>query len=164
MKRKIFTLLLATAAIVSCSKSDEPVTGGESSTKVTIDPMIQTRATELSFEENDEIGVSIVMSDDNSVYADNALLTYTDGSFSGNLTWYDNVLETSTVYAYYPYVIGESVPTTFTVQADQSTATGYTKSDLMIASKSDVTPTVAGTTMTFSHSLSRIVVTLDLST
>src|SRR5690606_27353288 len=96
---------------------------------------IATRATELSFEQGDKIGVTIIK-DDQFKHADNALMTYTDGAFIGNTSWYEGAA-TSKILAYYPYA-STGMPTTCSVESDQTM--GYGSSDLMGAVKLDVTP------------------------
>lgn len=148
-------------AFTSCSKNNVGGTGDSSTKKVSIDPIIETRATELSFENNDMVGLSINMNENNSVFTENALMTYNGSNFVGDLTWYSEVTETSTLLAYYPYISGSTLPTSFTVNENQTEEDAYTISDLMIATKTGVTPTVAATLMTFKHALSRIVVDLN---
>ncbi|MFI3267222.1 MAG: fimbrillin family protein [Rikenellaceae bacterium] len=160
MKRKIFTLLCVSAAIIGCSKDEDPILPDGTSMGITIDAAIQTRATELSFEDNDQIGLTIITDSDEATFYENSPLTYASNSFNSELTWYADLLETSTLYAYYPYVAGSN-PTSFTVQADQSTTSGYAASDLMIAAKNDVVPTDESVMMTFNHSLGSIVISLD---
>lgn len=150
--KKIF-ILMAACAVVSCSKeADTPVTGA--SAPVRIDPTI-TRATEVDFETGDAVGLTIATAE--GVYAENAEFTFADGSFvsSKGLLWYDDLGLTSTLTAYYPYA--DVVPTQFAVEADQ-TAAGYNASDLMMARKEGVTPTVAAVGMTFRHKMTKLVI------
>lgn len=160
MKKKFLAIMCIVAAFASCSKNDTNVTDGDTM-KVSIDPTISTKATELSFEENDQIGLTITMDADASTFVENSLMTYSGSKFTGSLLWYDNTVATSSLVAYYPYVAGESNPTSFTVNADQTVDQAYTQSDLMIATVSGATPSVDAVSMTFKHSLSRIVVDID---
>ncbi len=159
MKRRIFAILCAAALVASCAKTDSSLDGGDSYA-VSIEPMIQTRATELSFESGDEIGLSITMDSDQSMFVENYQMTYNGSSFVSDLAWYADSDATSTLFAYYPYVTGESLPASFTIQADQTADNAYTASDLMFASKEGVTPTTS-TLMTFKHVLSRVVADVD---
>ncbi len=74
---------------------------------------------------------------------------------------------TASVHAYYPYVSGKQVTnttTSFTVEQDQSTDANYKKSDLMYASVDNLTKEggmVTGT-LTFTHKMSKIMVTANL--
>ncbi len=158
MKRIYFAILSVAVVLTSCSKDESGLSAGDAAQMISIDPMIQTRATELNFESGDQIGLSVVMNDDSSVYFANQMLEYNGTNFAAsNLFWYTDAL-TSTLTAYYPYVAGDALPTSFTVQADQTTAAAYTASDLMVASVSDATPSSSATNMIFYHKLSRIVV------
>lgn len=150
--KKIF-VLLAAAAAVSCGRTVTPETVPAA---VRIDPVI-TRATEVNFENGDRIGVTITKPD-NSVFASNAVLTYADGTFSGDQKWYADGGETSALTAYYPYA-ETGWPATFTVGADQDKGAG--RYDLMLASKTGVKPQEAPVTMVFQHQLSQVVVNLD---
>ncbi len=158
--RKILALLALTAAVVSCHKGvDNPP--GPTQKRVTISPTItlatsstlSTRATELSFEQGDRIGVTIIK-EDQAIHADNAMMTYTDGVFAGNVDWYEGTAA-SNMTAYYPYS-SAGMPASFSVGTDQRT--GYGKSDLMGAVKGDATPSGDAVGMTFYHLLSKILV------
>jgi uncharacterized protein (TIGR02145 family) len=154
MKKLLPLMMLATALLAACQQ-DENNTGA-SAEPVSISPVI-TRATDVNFETGDQIGLTITKAD-GTVYAANQQMTY-DGVFSGNLNWYSEGNDKSTLLAYYPYS-STGVPTTFSIAADQST-TGYETSDLMAASKGDVMPTVNSVTMVFKHLLTRIAINVD---
>ncbi|MDD4698377.1 MAG: fimbrillin family protein [Fermentimonas sp.] len=158
--KKFFTMLTLITMFASCQEDYEnPIEPTQK--RVTISPTITrgahsaiaTRATELSFEQGDKIGVTIIK-DDQSKHADNALMTYTDGAFIGNTSWYEGAA-TSKILAYYPYA-STGMPTTFSVESDQTM--GYGSSDLMGAVKLDVTPTKDAVDMIFKHLLAKIVV------
>lgn len=85
-------------------------------------------------------------------------MTYDGTAFSGDLNWYDEGAEESTLKAYYPYKEGEALPTRFTVQADQSEGTAA--SDFVSAVKENVLPSANAVSMVFKHRLSRLVVTV----
>jgi hypothetical protein len=157
--RKILSLLTLTTVIVSCQ------TGGDNpheptQKRVTISPVITlpansaiTRATELSFEEGDEIGVTIVKKD-GTAHAENASMTFKEGVFNGDVAWYEG-MDASKIIAYYPRS-NNGVPTSFSVSTDQ-TNTGYEMSDLMGAVKADAVPTNDAVSVTFKHLLSKII-------
>lgn len=158
--KKTFAMLTLITMFASCQEDYEnPIELTQK--RITISPTITrgaqstiaTRATELSFEQGDKIGVTIIK-DDQSKHADNALMTYTDGAFIGNTSWYEGEA-TSKMIAYYPYA-STGMPTTFSVEPDQTT--GYGSSDLMGAVKLDVTPTKDAVDMIFMHLLAKIVV------
>ena len=153
MKKLLFCA--AVLAMAACSHKDGEHSGVPGvQSPVRLDPTI-TRATEVDFEEGDAVGLTITNVD--GTYADNARMVYTDGLFTagGELVWYDDLGLASTLKAYYPY--SASTDGTFAVQTDQ-TGEGYTASDLMMASKEGVMPTVEAVMMTFKHKMTKIVV------
>ncbi|MDE6624723.1 MAG: fimbrillin family protein [Alistipes sp.] len=164
MKKRIFTCtVLAAVLFAACSKEEGTATSGPRS--VVIDPTLlemskTTRATDVDFETGDAIGLTIAMADGGAVYADNARFSYAGGKFvsDAGLLWYEDIGLKSNLVAYYPYA--EVAPTEFTVKSDQS-GDNYTLSDLMIAAKSDVTPTLDATNMTFRHQLTKLVVNIN---
>ena len=153
--KKVLLSLLALASLIACEKeeaTDIPSLGGEI---VKISPVI-TKVTDVNFEDGDRIGLSIFKND--AYYAENALLTFGDGVFAGDLVWYTEGAETSVLTAYYPYS-ASGMPETFAVQTDQTE--GYEESDLIAGTKSDVTPSSAAVTVGFKHLLSKIMLDID---
>lgn len=152
MKRFLF-LISVPVLIVACSKDinkpEEPASVGQ----ITISPTV-TKVTETSFEQGDKIGLTIVRN--SGIWADNASLSYDGGVFSGELNWYPDK-DASTLKAYYPY--SENFPTTFTVALDQRN--GTSSSDFVAAVKNGVTPSSEAISMTFTHKLSNILITLE---
>ncbi len=122
---------------------------------VQISPVI-TKATDTSFEEGDKIGVTITLPGE--TFAQNEELTYADGVFKGSLKWYSESLTTSTFSAYYPYT-KEGVPTSFSVQEDQSA--GVSGSDFIAGIKEEVSPSAEAIVVPFKHLLSKIVLKID---
>ena len=120
-----------------------------------ISPVI-TKVTDVNFEDGDEIGLSIYKGD--AYYAENRLLSFGDGVFSGSLVWYAEAAEPSVLTAYYPYSEA-GMPESFSVEADQTA--GYEASDLVAGVKEDVTPTAMAVTMEFRHLLSKILLNID---
>ena len=150
--KKSLTFIFAAALLVSCQQEENETTT-PSDSRITISPVI-TRATEVNFETGDKIGVTIIQNGD-FVYAENKLMTFNDGVFAGDLLWYPEGNDKSQIVAYYPYREGHT-PTSFSVEADQTT--GYGASDLMAASNKDVLPTVNTITMNFKHLLTKLVI------
>ena len=150
--KKSLTFIFAAALLVSCQQ-EENETLTPANSRITISPVI-TRATEVNFETGDKIGVTIIQNGD-FVYAENKLMTFDDGVFAGDLLWYPEGNDKSQIVAYYPYREGNT-PTSFSVEADQTT--GYGASDLMAASNKDVLPTVNTITMNFKHLLTKLVI------
>ena len=150
--KKSLTFIFAAALLVSCQQEENETTT-PSDSRITISPVI-TRATEVNFETGDKIGGTIIQNGD-FVYAENKLMTFNDGVFAGDLLWYPEGNDKSQIVAYYPYREGNT-PTSFSVEADQTT--GYGASDLMAASNKDVLPTVNTITMNFKHLLTKLVI------
>lgn len=134
-------------ALAACGKKEEPVV---ELFNVRISPVL-TKVAETTFESGDAIGVNI--SRGAAAYATNAKLTYDGSEFSGSLQWYAEGADQATVWAYYPY--SENLPTSFTVQADQST--GTSASDFVAGVKEGVIPSAHAITVPFQHKLTRIV-------
>ena len=81
MKKGIL-FVLAAAFLASCQQEEE--NGVVSSVdRVTITPII-TRATEVNFENQDQIGLSITK-EDGTEYAKNELMTFDDGALTGSV-------------------------------------------------------------------------------
>ena len=150
--KKSLTFIFAAALLVSCQQ-EENETLTPANSRITISPVI-TRATEVNFETGDKIGVTLIQNGD-FVYAENKLMRFNDGVFAGDLLWYPEGNDKSQIVAYYPYREGNT-PTSFSVEADQTT--GYGASDLMAASNKDVLPTVNTITMNFKHLLTKLVI------
>lgn len=155
--KKLLTLMIGAALLASCQQEENEVT--PSASRVTISPII-TRATEVNFEDNDRIGLTITKSN-GTVHANNELMTFNNGVFAGNLNWYAEGNETSTLVAYYPYD-ETGAPTSFSVQTDQTS--GYGKSDLMAASKSEVVPSANSISMPFRHMFTKLVINVTNET
>ena len=82
MMKKGILFVLAAAFLASCQQEEE--NGVVSSVdRVTITPII-TRATEVNFENQDQIGLSITK-EDGTEYAKNELMTFNDGAFAGSI-------------------------------------------------------------------------------
>ena len=153
MKRTLLLAGVAILAFAACNKNPETEVFDFSQYAVRVEPVI-TRATETNFESGDQIGLSITRAA--GIYADNAKLTYDGTAFSGDLKWYMEGADESTLKAYYPYA--SAFPTTFTVAADQSAGTA--SSDFLSAVKEKVQPSTGAVAMVFKHRLCRFVVTL----
>lgn len=160
--KKILTFMFAAALLASCQQEENETTTIDTNGRITIAPII-TRATEVDFEDTDQIGVTITQSND-FVYASNKLMTYSNGVFTGDLLWYPEGNDKSQIVAYYPYDAA-GAPTSFTVKADQTDqATGYGASDLIAASKSDVLPSTNAVVMNFKHILTKLVINIENDT
>lgn len=150
--KKIFAFLTAAAVFAGCNTLDRE--GAEPASRITIDPII-TKATEVNFETGDKIGLTITKG--GAAYAENACLTFDGTTFGSDLVWYTDLEEAAAFTAYYPYTEA-GLPTTFSVQKDQSA--GITGSDLMGAVKSDVYPSANAVAMVFKHLLTKLNITV----
>ena len=157
--KKYLVFMLAAAFMASCQQNEvtEGTTSG-SDNKVTISPVI-TRATETSFENGDVVGLTITKSD-GTVYATNEAMTFSNGAFSGNVIWYAEGTEESTLTAYYPRA-NDGVPSSFTVQTDQNTNNGYEASDFLAANKTNVVPSTNAVTMVFKHMFTKLLLNVE---
>ena len=145
--KKVVILAAGLLVLAACAKKEEPVV---EPFNVRISPVL-TKVAETTFDTGDAIGVNI--SRGATAYATNAKLTYDGSEFSGSLQWYAEGADQATVWAYYPY--SETLPTSFTVQADQST--GTSASDFVAGVKEGVIPSAHAITVPFQHKLTRIV-------
>ena len=146
--KKTTLAILSVAALMACQKTENPV---QESSLVRISPVI-TKVTDVNFEDGDRIGLTIMKGDE--AYAENEMLSFAGGEFSGSLTWYAEAAETSDLIAYYPYDAA-GAPESFSVAADQTS--GYTASDLVAGVKSGVAPSGTAVVMDFKHLLSKVV-------
>ncbi|CDN30957.1 hypothetical protein-transmembrane region and signal peptide prediction [Mucinivorans hirudinis] len=155
--KKIVTIIALVSLFTGCQKGQqnqpEPTPK-----RVTITPVI-AKATELSFEKGDRVGLTI-LKEDKIKHADNALMTYADGAFTGEVIWYEQTNTSSLLTAYYPYS-PSGMPATFSVGRDQTKE--WNSSDLMGATKAEIEPTNDAVSMTFKHLLSKIVVNIKKS-
>lgn len=160
--KKILTFMFAVALLASCQQEENETTPIDNNSRITIAPII-TRATEVNFEDTDQIGVTVTQSND-FVYASNKLMTFNNGVFTGDLLWYPEGNDESQLVAYYPYNAA-GTPTSFTVKSNQADqATGYGASDLIAASKSGVLPSTNAIVMNFKHMLTKLVINVENDT
>ena len=153
MKRYL-TLALAALAFAACQQTVEPEMAPG---KVQVEPVI-TKATEVNFENGDQIGLTMTKVNGTEAYASNACLTFDGNVFSGELMWYADAYSQADVYAYYPYS-SEGAPAVYEAVADQTE--GIAQADLMAAAKKGVLPTPNAVTMVFKHLMTKIVVNID---
>ena len=166
MKKLLIVAALATLGFTACSSDHESYLDGGTPRSIAIDPTLlqmgaSTRATDVDFEAGDAIGLDITMAGDQSLYKQNERLVFNGTNFvsEGELLWYEDIGLKSNLVAYYPYNAVQ--PQEFTVKQDQATGKNYTLSDLMLASKNEVQPTLEATHMVFRHALTKLVVNLN---
>ena len=152
--KRYFSIALAALAIAACQ---QPVQPDMAPGKVQVEPVI-TRATEVNFENGDQIGFTMTKVNGTEAYADNAVLSFDGSVFSGDLKWYADAYSEADVYAYYPYN-ANGTPTAYFVVEDQTD--GIAKADLMAAVKKGVLPTPNAITMVFKHLMTKLVINID---
>ena len=157
--KKFLILMTCIAAVAACTKKEVPTWTNPDQPIVTPDgqaPLLKvtpviTKVTETKFENGDAIGITV--SREAGAWAENKKLTFDGTVFSGDVKWYPEGTDASTVTAYYPYAA--TVPTSFSVAADQSA--GASASDLVAGSVSGVKPSAEAIVVPFQHKLSLIV-------
>lgn len=152
MKRQLLLALLAAglAAAPGCADKRDAVPG------IRITPSIKTRVTGLHFDTGDCIGLTVTKN--GSDYVRNHQMTYDGSAFTASgLLWYNDLNETSTLTAYFPYS-ASGVPDEFSVARDQSA--GCASSDLLGAVAKNVTPTGTPVEMLFYHLMSQLTIVI----
>ena len=164
---KIILAAMTALALTACSSDDEQVfTPAEGEIQLQMVHPAQTRATDTSFENTDEIGVYVTTADSKLQLGGNVVnnekFVYNGTSWSSPRKVYWNK-GNHNIYAYYPYSdkVNDVEDYQFSVQTDQSTAEGYTKSDFLWASVSNQAATNTAVKMQFAHKLSCVNVVLE---
>ena len=152
--KRYFSIALAALAIAACQ---QPVQPDMAPGKVQVEPVI-TRATEVNFENGDQIGFTMTKVNGAEAYADNAILTFDGSVFSGDLMSYADAYSEADVYAYYPY---EATGTPAYYAAVLAQTAGIAQADFMAASKKGVLPTPNAITMVFKHLMTKLVINID---
>ena len=166
--RKLMLAMASAALVASCSSNGEEVRPDQKQESVSFTASMKTlsRATETSFEENDQIIVYAVKDEGNGteLKASGNYANYVKYTYRGNKFVNDQGIVRPTefgvrYFAMYPNTI-TAVPTfRFTVRTSQGASGQYTMSDLCTA-VSDVT-TAKEVNLVFSHRLSHVVVNLQ---
>ena len=159
--KKVLVSLAFVAALAACARTEVPtwtnpdpqVNPDGSAFDVKVTPVI-TKVTETKFESGDAIGLTITR--EAGIWADNQQLVFDGTVFKGDLKWYPEGTDKASVVAYYPYTA--EVPTSFTVQSDQSA--GPSASDLVAGSLPEAYPSAEAIVVPFQHKLSLIVFTV----
>lgn len=120
-----------------------------------------TRATDLQFEEGDEISVFATEGESlsESNYAQNVCYNYEDNMFSTDgVLSYPSASQDLTFYAVYPYAKYDTPNFLFEIQTDQREHENYTLSDLMTASAVGNNNKVVD--LVFNHRLSKLIINI----
>lgn len=128
--------------------------------RIEIVPNMQTRVSGLYFESGDRIGLTIRKGSE--TYVQNYPMTYDGAVFADdNLLWYDDVQQTATLTACYPYS-PEGLPEEFALLQDQRA--GYEEADLLGAVAREVSPSGTPVAMLFHHLMTRLSIIIDNAT
>lgn len=159
MKKLLFIAFAAALTMVSCQRN-EPVSTTAQPGEVKFTTNIQTytvKATDVSFENGDEVGVfagsPINKANVKALVSGTSLIPVTP------IKWVEGSNEVVNFYAYYPYQEGAGKIFDFYVKADQ-TGKGYTQSDLMLAATMSA-PKETAVALNFAHALSKVVIKID---
>lgn len=168
--KKIWLLAVGALMMAACS-SDETIeqlgyVPDEGEIQLQFVHPYQTRATETAFENTDEIGVYVTKSDEelqiggNVVNNEKFIFNGTSWTSARKVYWNEGL---HNVYAYYPYAksVNDVKDYSFELQADQSTAEGYTNSDFLWAGKNNVAASATAVQMQFAHKMSSVKVVLQ---
>lgn len=156
MKNLFKTTVLASAATLlafSCQEAEVmPNPANDGAVSFTSKISNTTKATDVSFEVDDQISVT-AFGADGAVYADNYTYTY---DATGSFTSTNPILggDELSYTAIYPVQSAFANAFAFDVLEDQATENNYTLSDLMIAEGEATTSLTPA--LTFYHSLSRL--------
>ena len=165
--KKIFTLVAAFVAMVSCSENLEntPTTPETDKLPINIATTL-TRATDSAFEQGDKVGIFVV-NEPNSLaasgnHADNVGFSYAGATWNPDtpIYWLDQTTKAD-FYCYYPYA--EAASTTahsFATKADQSLLANYKASEFLWGKTTGVTPTEEAVNITTNHTFSNALVIL----
>lgn len=165
--KKLFTVLAAIAAFVSCSKNTEEVVETPMSDKLPIYiSTTLTRATDSAFEVGDKVGIFVVNQPNALVasgnHVDNMGFSYsTTWTPDSPIYWLDKTTKAD-FYCYYPYA--ESVSTTahtFATKANQSQLADYKASEFLWGKTAGVTPTEEAVNITTNHTFSNALIILN---
>lgn len=128
--------------------------------RIEIVPNMQTRVSGLYFESGDRIGLTIRKGSE--PYVQNHPMTYDGAVFADdNLLWYDDVQQTATLTACYPYS-PEGLPEEFALLQDQRA--GYGSADLLGAVSREVSPSGTPVAMLFHHLMAQLSIIIDNTT
>lgn len=164
--KKLFTLMAAVAAMVSCSDNVENVPTTPETDKLPINiSTTLTRATDSAFEAGDKVGIFVV-NEPNTLatsgnHVDNMGFTYsTTWTPDTPIYWLDQTTKAD-FYCYYPYAAAANTAAyAFATKADQSSLANYKASEFLWGKVEAVTPTEEAVDITVNHTFSNALVIL----
>ena len=164
--KKLFTLMAAVVAMVSCSNNVEnvPTTPETDRLPINISTTL-TRATDSAFEAGDKVGIFVV-NEPNALatsgnHVDNMGFTYS-GKWTPDtpIYWLDQTTKAD-FYCYYPYAeAANTAAHTFATKANQSQLADYKASEFLWGKTTGVTPTKEAVNITTNHTFSNALVIL----
>ena len=175
MKRLIQILAVSALGVlmIGCSKesSNEQISSTNYELKLRGDikaPISATRVNANGFETNDKVGVYVTSTGSLAAQGntlDNAAYTYSNGNLNapaGSEVYWDSKDSRLSVYAYYPYAasIADNSAYAFAVEANQSEEENFYNSDFIAAKAENIAPQENAVSLTFTHSLSKVMVSL----
>lgn len=175
MKRLIQMLAVSALGVlmIGCSKesSNEQISSTNYELKLRGDikaPISATRVNANGFEANDKVGVYVTSTGSLAAQGntlDNAAYTYSNGNLNapaGSEVYWDSKDTRLSVYAYYPYAasIADNSAYAFAVEANQSEEENFYNSDFIAAKAENIAPQENAVSLTFTHSLSKVLVSL----
>lgn len=165
---KNFLYIIDLLILASCSNDNYCKMLNNQSNESVSFTAINTKANSTSFENDDDISVFAVKSNDTDVqlssivnFADNYKFTYNGSKFiaSSSTISYSSDSTKIHFYAVYPYNSLTKSSYIFSVKIDQSDAKDYSQSDLMTATTSGTTELVPN--LKFDHRLSSVIINLS---
>lgn len=164
--KKLFILMAAVAAMVSCSDNVENVPTTPETDKLPINiSTTLTRATDSVFEAGDKVGIFVVNEPNalatSSNHVDNMGFTYsTTWTPDTPIYWLDQTTKAD-FYCYYPYAEGANTAAhAFATKADQSSLANYKASEFLWGKTTGVAPTEEAVNITTNHTFSNALVIL----
>lgn len=168
LSKRLFLCVAIAALLGACGKEVSPQGYVPEQNEIVLNMLLpnqSTRVTETSFETNDEIGVYVTLNDRDLQLAGNEVnnepFVYKNKMWASQrkVFWNEGL---HNVYAYYPYTknVNDIEDFSFRVQLDQSSDEGYSMSDFLWATTTDVTASAEPVNMYFEHKLSRVIVKL----
>lgn len=157
--KKIILLAAATFSLAACNNDDvyvdQPVAA---EITATIGSSVTTRASETSWANGDEIGVTMSGRYFNIKYVTNS----GDGNFEGASIYFKNKREPETFTAYYPFAGTPGEPLTLieaSTEAEFQTSEKQPKIDFLFASKENVSGEQPKVKFDFSHQMCQLTFT-----
>ena len=164
--KKLFTLMAAVAAMVSCSENVENTPTIPETDKLPINiSTTLTRATDSAFEAGDKVGIFVVNEPKvlaaSGNHVDNMGFTYsTTWTPDSPIYWLDKTTKAD-FYCYYPYGNPGSVTAyAFSTYQDQTVLTNYKASDFIWGKATGVAPTADLININTNHVLSNAIIYL----